>query len=237
MDKLIEDVSIININLSGIDRFNSTNDSLVIFNGVILLIKADIDEQSQNDIINSILFANLATTKKIDPIKQAALWYKTYHDILNNVGWVVQDLNFSTYESPTKRYLLLNTVLNLVKSDELLISAKSINFLKELDDDDERLQLFQKQSLNSLGQGAFQFLIASQNEGGPLLHFISYSFIAKKIIDNLIWQYFDRSKIELNFSNQEIILNLSVYSQVRDTIKQKLTAANPKVLQIDLIDS
>lgn len=231
--KDLESIDIAQSNLVNM-KFNVVGDTLVIFDGLILLCPFGIDETNRKDLISSILFSNLATTKKVNQIKEPILWYNTYSSILQQIGWTIQNFNFSTYQSTTKRYLLPDVIINMLNSNELLIGEKAINLIKEFDDDDESLQLLERPSINSLGQGSIQFLIASQLDGNIFVHFINLSFQTKKAIDNIMWQYFDRSKIELNFSTQGCILNQDIFSPIRDMIDQKLLVANPKIIEISL---
>jgi hypothetical protein len=67
-------------------------------NGSLVSFLAGVDRQSQADVLNSMLLAQLAANKKFDREADTVGWYGFYHDVLENLGWVVQQFAFSKYD-------------------------------------------------------------------------------------------------------------------------------------------
>src|SRR3569832_920920 len=64
--------------------------STFIAGGSVVSFASGVSGQNQKDVLNSTLLAQLACDKQYDREKQITEWYKFYHSILENVGWVVQ---------------------------------------------------------------------------------------------------------------------------------------------------
>jgi hypothetical protein len=67
-------------------------------NGSLVSFLAGVDRQSQADVLNSMLLAQLAANKKFDREADTVGWYGFHHDVLENLGWVVQQFAFSKYD-------------------------------------------------------------------------------------------------------------------------------------------
>ena len=64
--------------------------------GSLVTFSGGVTEQNQADVKNSCL---LAANKEYDREKQTEQWYRFYAEVLENVGWVIQEFQFSRITS------------------------------------------------------------------------------------------------------------------------------------------
>lgn len=53
--------------------------------------------------------------------------------------------------------------------------------------------------------------------------------------ENIFWRFFSSSKTTIDYSFVTSVLNEDVYLKLRESIKQKVSTANPKTLQLELV--
>jgi hypothetical protein len=194
-------------------------------NGSLVSFLAGVDRQSQADVLNSMLLAQLAANKKFDREKDTAQWYAFYHDVLENVGWVVQQFAFAKYEVAGTTATVDKVVLDLLTAigteNGVAVARSTIAALKALGSDDHRLTIF-KESSHSAQNGNFQVSNCS-NVGGVLkMSLGAFYFTSKQVDTQILFFGWSTSDTTIYQSGQSIVLDRDVYSQVRQSVVQKL---------------
>lgn len=202
-----------------------TNPSGFVDNGSLVSFLAGVDRQSQADVLNSMLLAQLAANKKFDREKDTAQWYAFYHDVLENVGWVVQQFAFARYEVSGTTATVDKAVIDLLAAigteNAAAVAKSTIDALKALSSDDRRFTLF-KQSAHSARTGNFQ--VANCSNVGDVLKMSlgAFTFSSTRVDTSALFFSWSTSDTEIYRAGQSIVLDREVYATVRNSVVQKL---------------
>jgi hypothetical protein len=67
--------------------------------GALTSFVAGLTKTHKEDTLNSTLLAQLAVNKAYNRETQTKEWYAKYHEVLENVGWVISAFQFTEYET------------------------------------------------------------------------------------------------------------------------------------------
>ena len=207
--------------------------------GAIQAFTANVSGQVKQDILNATLFAQLAANKHVDREENPVEWYKQYKNILEKIGFVVQQFEFNKYNSESQTFSMDKAVLDILKAgmskSGKQVAEKAIDALGKLPGDDYSVRLFDNQS-SSMNQGNFQIGACEQAQNGDvILGCGAFYFTAIQHMTRFLWWRWNSSHISMYQGYQTMVFNQGVYSQVRHTIANKLgTKVSTFVASIDL---
>jgi hypothetical protein len=188
---------------------------------------AGVPKQTQEDCLNSTLLAYLAANFQFNRFNDIQNWYSFYQDVLTNIGWDPQQFDFTQFTTSGDSFTVDQAILQLIQSigtaDELQVITATINALKSLARTDDRLVLWESNTHTDRA-GNFQVNAVKMSDGIPVMSFTAYNFQASQTVDQLLFFSFSNSTDTMFQSGQSMSLDLDVYSQVRQAIKQKLGA-------------
>lgn len=194
-------------------------------NGSLVSFLAGVDRQSQADVLNSMLLAQLAANKKFDREENTVGWYGFYHEVLENLGWVVQQFAFAKYDVAGSTATIDKVVLDLLAAvateDGVAVAKSAIEALKALSADDNRLTLFQ-QSSHSAQNGNFQVANCSNTGGVLKMSLGAFYFSSTQVDTKILFFGWSTADTTIYQSGQSIILDRDVYGQVRQAVINKL---------------
>lgn len=194
-------------------------------NGSLVTFLAGVDRQSQADVLNSMLLAQLAANKKFDRENDTVGWYGFYHDVLENLGWVVQQFAFSKYEvagaSVTVDKVVLEVLTAIATENGAAVAKAAIDAMNALSSDDQRFTLFQ-QSSHSAQNGNFQVSNCSTDGGVLKMSLGAFYFSSTRVDTQFLFFGWSTSDTTIYRSGQSIILDRDVYAQVRQSVVAKL---------------
>jgi hypothetical protein len=181
---------------------------------------------NQTDVLNSTLLAQLAANKKFDRETDTVNWYKFYRSVLENVGWVLQDFDFTEYSAGGKAFTMDQAVLSILAAaaaqNEFLVIKAAIDAAKGLaDKNDGRIALFDAAS-SSGTKGAFQLGVASEANNVVAMKLGAFYFSTGTSITKVLWFKFSSKQSSLYQSSQSVTLDSGVYGNIRSEVEQKL---------------
>lgn len=209
-------------------------------NGSLVSFVNNVPEKQRVDVLNSSLFAQLAANKQHDPYNDTENWYKFYTKVLRNIGWVIQDFEFTEYKTSERDFKLSQLTLQILSG---LVGGKA-EIMKVLQDtldglakDPEGVSLFGSKS-SSANKGKFLIAPCAVDSGNQVtVALLGLHFEATKKAENFFFFTWKSSDIKLWVSTQACTLNEDLYEQVRKDIRQKLgDKAKTNVLKIELED-
>ncbi|NJN74880.1 MAG: hypothetical protein HC799_19910 [Limnothrix sp. RL_2_0] len=117
------DASLQDIHLSGFSLLQDKDKETGYVNaGSLVSFVAGVSTEHQNDVLNSTLLAQLAANKKFDREKDTEQWYKFYREVLENVGWVIQEFDFQRYAPSGATFEMNKVVLDILAAIATQIS-------------------------------------------------------------------------------------------------------------------
>lgn len=193
--------------------------------GSLVSFVAGVSPQSQSDALNSTLLAQLAANKKFDRETQTEDWYKFYHTVLENVGWVVQAFDFTKFNASGSTFTVNAVIADVLEAiatkDDKAVIDSTIKAVKALDDGDGRLVLWDDNS-TKLDKGNFQISSCNESDGVLVMKIGAFHFKTDKRVTGVLWFTFSSSSTSMYKGGQVMTLDLDVYSKVRETIIEKL---------------
>ena len=196
-----------------------------------------IAESVQKDVLNSMLLAQRAASKAFPGEDQLDDWYDFYFKVLENVGWLISMKDFSKYSEKSDVFELEKAIISLVTdlltAQQINVLLKSLELIKSLGKDDERLKVFQR-NIQKHNRGNFQMGLAETQNGN--VHILGTGFIlkSKASMTNVLFLKFDKEEIELGFRFFRAELVASEYDKYRDLVKQKLGDPNEFIASLDV---
>jgi hypothetical protein len=181
--------------------------------------------ENKMDVTNSILLAQLAANKKFDRFQKPLDWYRSYSEVLSNIGWNVPGFTFDKYPpkgGTVNTVDLDQAVLSIARSeattDELAVLAAAVNAAKSQATGDPSLSIWNANSSNG-GDANFQIVLVASRGGSITALIIGCAFRATPSqIRFLSW----RANPEIQRSVSRLELNSDHYSGIRQEIVNKL---------------
>ena len=190
--------------------------------GSLVTFSGGVTEQNQADVKNSCL---LAANKEYDREKQTEQWYRFYAEVLENVGWVIQEFQFSRITSKKGDFEASAIMFEILRAfcteDEKVAISATVHALSELANSDYRVRIFESCS-HSAQLGNFQHSSCILKDGSVTMHLGACYFSTTQHISRLLFTKFSFSDVDAYQGSQTVELDMDVYDRVRQLIIDKL---------------
>ena len=182
--------------------------------------------QQKDDVLNAALFSQLAAEYQYNRETETTQWYNYYANVMEKIGWVMQDFEFQHYQAGGGKFSMDKVVIEILSAiatgNEIAVAQEVLSALKNLADDDGRIVLFEHHSYNNQA-GNFQIMPCNQDESGQVVMAMAgFHFKAKEDRTKFLFFEWDSDGIDIYKSVQVVTLDLDVYSVVRSNIVQRL---------------
>lgn len=201
--------------------------------GSVVSFVANVGSQHREDALNSTLFAQLGANAAWDRYAEPVNWYKKYNEIMENVGWVIQEFSFDKLHSNSASFtvdkVLLELLAALMSEDEARVLEEAINALKALSGDSNTAKIFENSSHDYKKANA-QLGVASDEDGVLVMKMGFFYVSTVQNITRVLWFEFKSGESDMFKAKSSINLNEQVYGQVRQTVIDKLGARAKKYI-------
>lgn len=183
-------------------------------------------EQHKNDVLNTMLLAQLAANRKVKADDNLEVWYRHYRDVLANIGWALTDFTFEKCAFSGANFsmnkVLVELIRTLMSKDDAAIANAAVDAILTLSDSDDRVCLFEQES-TSPHFGRFQVASVGTNEtGNPTMKIAAFHVSAAETITRVLWFRFSTSSSSMFKAAQSAILDMAVFDEIRGDLLQKL---------------
>jgi hypothetical protein len=203
----------------------TTEDKTYLDNKSIISFVGGVSLQNRQDILDSTLLAQLAAGHLYPDPKDLKQWYDKYAEVLRNIGWSIQQNEFSEIESSGSLFEMKTAILSMISAafggNYLAIVTKVLDALKELSDSDSKIVAFEKNT-HSSGKGTFQLAMVEEVDNAVALHMAGFIVSASSEVRRILFFSSKKEKATVSASTMACSLNTEVYATVRSTVKQKL---------------
>jgi hypothetical protein len=186
---------------------------------------SEVSGQQREDVLNSVLLAQLAANKQFPEDTQLIDWYKSFSKALNNLGWTLEGKEFSTFKSATDIFEVENAIVDILTTafggTFKTIITKTLASIKGLSDNNGKITAFEKNT-HSLSKGAFQLGLVQVENGTVSLQLGMFVLTSSNEIKKILFFKSSKDKTRLDYCSQKGTLNEDVYSTVREPIVTKL---------------
>lgn len=193
--------------------------------GSVVCFVAGVSLQTRQDVLNSTLLAQLVANKTYDREVDTVGWYRTYREVLENIGWVVPGFNFAKNDGGGATFQVKAVVLKLLEavtsSGALAVTKATLEAVEALGAGSDQLTLFAASSSSST-LASFQIGAVEEVDGVPTMGLGLFYLRSTNLDVNFLWSDLSTADTVMYQSAQQITLNQQVYKHVRQAIVDKL---------------
>ena len=194
--------------------------------GSILSFVDGVDDQEKADILFSVQFAQRGASGAFDRFTQTQSWYQKYTEILENVGWAMEQMAFARYDQSEGELRMDKAALAIITAiatqGQLAVLQTGLKALESVAEDDDTISLFDFHTAEE-NSGNFQIGAVQKAENGALSLAIG-AFYFRSVDARRRFLFFSWGEQEVNFwtAAQKMTLNKRLYEPNREKIEKIL---------------
>lgn len=204
---------------------DEAKDTAYLDNKSIVSFVSGVSPENRQDILDSTLLAQLAAGHLYPDPKDLKLWYEKYTEVLRNIGWSIQENEFSEVASSGSLFEMKNAILGIISAafggNYVAIVTKVLDALKGLSDSDSKIVAFEKNT-HSAGKGTFQLALVEEINDAVALHMAGFIVSTTSVVKRILFFSSKKETATVSSNTMACTLNKETYATVRSTIKQKL---------------
>ena len=186
---------------------------------------SEVNGQRRDDVLNSVLLAQLAANKQFPAEDQLVDWYKAFVGVLNKIGWVIEDAEFSNFESSGTVFDVQNAIIDILTTafggSFMAVITKTLSAIKGLSDSNGKITAFEKNT-HSISKGAFQIGVAKEVNNTVSLQIGTFLLTSSNEIKRILFFKSTKDKTALHYCSRTGTLNEQVYAGIRAGVLAKL---------------
>lgn len=226
------------INLSIFDAYESTSETPSYLNFKALnSFSKGVSDQTQEDVLNSLLLAQRAASKKFPDNEQIKDWYEMYFHVLQELGYVVTNRDWNTLGEKSHALEIDKAIFELLSGlltvPQINVLTRSLDMLKSLGSDDKRLIAFESNTAKH-NRGNFQLGSAEESNGNVSIIGSGFILESEKQMKKILFLKFDKNVVNIKLDFFRAELATSEYSKNREAVKKKLGNSHDFIASLDI---
>jgi hypothetical protein len=198
--------------------------SATVVAGSILAFAPGLSDQHRQDVVQSLLLAQLAANVKADRQKDPAGWFSAYRGVLEQVAWVVEASTSAARYQPSFAKFTVGTVVDDVFRPKVL--AEQLPFVTAAiaafrSDQNSGAQVLFECPSHSGGIGNFQVALAAEEDGVATIRLAQISFTTPQHVVRLLQEEFTNTA-QFRIAFLALSMNEGVFARLRPAIATKL---------------
>jgi hypothetical protein len=186
-----------------------------------------IDEDAQQDVLNSMLLAQLEANSKYSKDDQFEAWFIHYKAVLNQIGWDAPRANWARRRGSPSRFTMEQVLRKRLSDAEDPRQANDVGTIvgayNALPHDDRRVTIFERNA-HSDRVGAFQVVYVGETRNNRLYMMLSaYALVSPEPINRILTFNCPGSSTVAE-SSVPLVLQRRVYARCRAAVEEKLVA-------------
>jgi hypothetical protein len=212
-------------------RFTPTpeEDQSIIVGSQLQGFASGVQETMRRAIQNSVLLAQLVAQKQA-PLDDEA-WYRTYFEVLTNIGWLIEERRFSVFDSGAVQSDVHEALLQLAASlmggpetTAYQIVSATIDALQKLEEGNPAVTIFHRETQHQ-ESARFQLSVAEEDgDGGLGVSLMAFRLIASTTLTQVVFFKFKTEEAQLEHFAARVSVNQDVLERVADAIAEKVAS-------------
>lgn len=208
--------------------FESTKPQTVVVGSDVMAFVAGVEGEVRSALSDSALLAQLVANQK-NPDKEDVLgWFEDYFEVLQSIGWTVQDNGFVEYAESGEGFEVHEKILEFATAAlgpapaALAVVTATLNALKDVGSNAGWITIFNRETQHSKA-GRFQISVAEPDaRGGVLVTMLAFALKAEKTVTQVL--FFKVKKTEATFRKNEgkASINMEALKDLREPIRKKV---------------
>jgi hypothetical protein len=203
--------------------------SLVVGSGLMVAAK-DVPVQAREDIINCMLFAQLAASGEVGDSTDVTKWYDAYFRALTVLGWAQSDTHFEDYSFKSTNVEAHRAILKVIamlmgpQAAAIVVVKAAIDALQSMNENSPWITLFDSQS--KVGSSArFQVAAAQLEKNGQLqVALCAFNLKARSTFAQVLFFRFQTSSTRLKYAAGKATIYEAALKDQRAALAARLAA-------------
>lgn len=202
--------------------------------GSLLSFVDGLAAQERNDVMDSVQLAQRGASAAFDRFTQTQSWYQKYTEILENLGWTIDQMAFTRYDQSEGEFRMdqaaIKVIAAIATGGQLAVLQQALLALSGLSDSDGAIRLFDFHS-SLEGSGNFQLGVVQRSDNGTISMALG-AFYFRGIDEQRRFLFFKWGSKKVNFwtAAQRMTLNADFYARNRDGVRARLVADIPRFI-------
>jgi hypothetical protein len=175
-----------------------------------------------------MLIAQLAANKAADAAADVFAWYRKYIEVLQKVGWTVQDMEFQTQQVSDRNLGVHSAIVPVVMAmlgpaigaASLVVSV--LNGLQEMDKNSPWITMYDRASQHSHGAKFQVGYVDADATGAPQINAMCFGIDAKRTVTQVLFFKFSKDSAELQKANGKLAMSPAQLAEARDVIAKRV---------------
>jgi hypothetical protein len=189
-----------------------------------------VDAMVRESISDSALLAQLVANKHIDFEKKPHEWFKAYANVLENVGWTLQEGSWTTYPASgtgvevNEKIIEVMTAVLAPAAGALSIITSTINALKAMNADSSWITIFSRESQKAKIARFQVGLVEKDPAGDVFVSLIACVVEASNTITQVLFFKFKESEAVFSAYSSKVSINRAALTDLSHMIRTKIRA-------------
>jgi len=210
--------------------FDKAKDQAQVVASGIFSFEKGVDAQVREAISDSALLAQLHANKQVDFENDPKRWYKIYGEVLNNVGWTVQDQGWNevtahgTQAEVNEKIIDLLTVALGATPTALAVITSTIKALQGMAPDSPWITIFSHEAQKAK-MARFQIgLVNTDEQGDVFVSLVACIIEGKNAITQVLFFKWKKAHGSFRADTQKVSINRPSLTELTPVIRAKIRA-------------
>jgi hypothetical protein len=183
---------------------------------------------ARQGISDSALLAQLVANKKVSAEEKPLEWFAAYFDVLQKIGWTIQESTWSDYTAQGKAVEVHDKILEVMtavlgpSAAALAIVAATVNALKGMDPSSSWMRLFNRESQKAR-LARFQIGLVEKNENSDVFVSLLACLIeAHSDITQVLFFKFKNAGATFRANSGKVSINRVSLNDLIPSIREKI---------------
>lgn len=210
--------------------FDKAKAQAQIVGSALLSFEQGVDAQVREAISSSALLAQLVANKRAAAEATPLKWFAEYFDVLQNLGWTLQEANWDDYSATGTAAEVHEQVIEVITAvlgpatTALAIVTSSLKALKAMKADSPWITIFSKESQKAR-IGRFQVGFVEKGESSDVLvSLFAFLIEANTTITQVLFFKFKTDKASFKARSGKVSVNRAAATALGPAIRSKVQA-------------
>lgn len=212
------------------DVFDQAKKQAQVVGSGVFSFEQGVTAQVREAISDSALLAQLWANKRVSAENDPLGWFTAYSDVLQNVGWTLQESGWVDYTTAGTTAQVHEKILEVASAAlaptvaALAIITASVNALKAMDPNSPWLTIFNRESQKAK-IARFQIgLVSTDAQGDVFVSLLACLIEANSNITQVLFFKFKDAKATFRANGAKVSVNKASIAELGDVIRAKTRA-------------
>lgn len=208
--------------------FDTAKDQAAVVGSEIVSFVSGVTPERRESIVNSSLLAQLVAKRNVRDPEKVLDWYKSYFDVLSNIGWVIQDTGFSEYKETSENFDAHKAIISVASvllgpsPTALAVVTSTLSALQSMNESSPWITIFSRET-QAARAAKFQVSLAEQDAAGQFfVNSMAFVLEAESRITQVLFFKAKKNEVKLTNLSGKVTINTGVLDAIKDDIKAKL---------------